>query len=150
LPDDEATCELESRLFNESFREHFDYHPMPVEDIRHIYRAARERNTWLFTVVARLEDEPVGFLLGGSDPAEQKRRGKSIGGLYIMGVLKPFRNRGVAKALLISGLERLKQRGMTEAELGVDTENVTGALHLYERLGFKSTRRRLTQIRDLT
>ena len=36
------------------------------------------------------------------------------------------------------------------AELGVDTENATGALHLYELLGFKTTRRRLTQMRELT
>ena len=149
LPDDEATYELECRLFNESLREHFDYHPMPVEDIRHMYHVARERNQWLFSLVARLDGEPVGFLLGGSDPAEQERRGKSIGGLYILGVLKPYRNRGVAKALLVAGLKRLKQRGITEAELGVDTENTTGALHLYERLGFRTTRRRLTQVRDL-
>jgi mycothiol synthase len=149
VPADDGTIELESRLFNECFREHFDYHPSPVEDSRHMYRAARERNEWLFTLLARLGREPVGFLLGGSDPAEQKRRGKDIGGLYILGVLKPFRNRGIAKALLISGLERLKERGIVEAELGVDTENATGALHLYERLGFKTTRRRLTQMREL-
>ena len=114
-----------------------------------MYRMARERNEWLFTLVARLEGEPVGFLVGGSDPAEVKRRSRNIGGLYILGVLKPHRNRGMAKALLISGLERLKEREMIEAELGVDTENVTGALHLYERLGFKTTRRRLTQVREL-
>jgi mycothiol synthase len=150
LPDSEPTYELESRLFNESFREHFDYHALPVADIRHMYRAARERNEWLFTLEARLEAEPVGFILGGADPAEQQRRGKPIGGLYILGVLKPFRNQGVAKTLLISGLGRLKERRIVEAELGVDTENVTGALNLYERLGFRTTRRRLVQVRDLT
>jgi mycothiol synthase len=150
LPDSEPTYELESRLFNESFREHFDYHALPVADIRHIYRASRERNEWLFALVAGLGDEPVGFILGGADPAEQQRRGKNLGGLYMLGVLKPFRGRGIAKALLIAGLKRLRERGIIEAELGVDTENVTGALNLYERLGFRTTRRRLVQVRDLT
>jgi mycothiol synthase len=150
MPADDATVELECRLWNESFCEHFNYRPMTVAETGYMYRTARERNEWLFTLVAQLEGRPVGFLVGGSDPAEVTRRGHNIGGLYILGVLKPFRNRGIAKALLISGLERLKERGITEAELGVDTGNITGALHLYERLGFKTTRRRLTQIRELT
>jgi len=150
MPADDATIELEGRLWNEAFREHFNYRPMTTEETGYMYRLARERNEWLFTLVARLEGAPVGFLVGGSDPADVKRRGRNIGGLYILGVLKPYRNRGIAKALLISGLERLKGRGMTEAELGVDTENVTGAAHLYERIGFRTTRRRLTQIRELT
>lgn len=149
-PADDATIELECRLWNESFREHFNYRPMTVAETGYMYRTARERNEWLFTLVAQFEGQPAGFLVGGSDPAEVKHRGRNIGGLYILGVLKPYRNRGIAKALLISGLERLKEHGMTEVELGVDTENVTGALHLYERLGFRTIRRRLTQTRELT
>jgi mycothiol synthase len=150
LPADDATMELENRLMNDAFSEHFSFQPMTVEDTGFMYRTVRERNGWIFTLLARLDGQPVGFLVGGSDPAEVKRRGRNIGGLYILGVLKPFRNRGVAKALLIAGLERLHERGLTEAELGVDTENNTGALHLYERLGFETTHRRLTQMRELT
>jgi len=150
MPADDATIELECRLWNESFREHFNYRPMTTAETGYMYRTARERNEWLFTLVAQLEGQPVGFLVGGSDPAEVRRRSRDIGSLYILGVLEAYRNRGIAKALLISGLERLKDRGMAEAELGVDTENVTGALHLYELLGFKTTRRRLTQMRELT
>jgi len=150
LPSDDATAELENRFWNETFNEHFNFRPMTTTETKHIYRMTEARGEWLFTLLARVKGEPVGFLLGGSDPAEVRRRGRNIGGLYILGVLKPFRNRGLAKALLIAGLERLKERGLTEAELGVDTENVTGAPHLYERLGFKTVRRRLTQARDLT
>lgn len=150
LPYDDATAGLENRLWNETFSEHFNFRPMTTAETGYMYRMSQARGEWLFTLLARLKEEPVGFLVGGSDPAEVKRRGRNIGGLYILGVLKPLRNRGLAKALLIAGLERLKERGLTEAELGVDTENVTGALHLYERLGFKTTRRRLTQVRELT
>ncbi len=31
----------------------------------------------------------------------------------------------------------LKERGMTEAGLGVDAENISGALHLYESMGYR-------------
>jgi mycothiol synthase len=150
LPPDAATMELEWRLFNESFSEHFSYRPSTREETADIYRTARARGEWLFTLLARLEREPVGFLLGGAHPAVLKRRGTNVGRLHILGVLKQFRNRGIAKALLIAGMERLRERGMTEAELRVDTDNTTGALHLYERLGFRTVSRRLTQTRDLT
>ena len=150
LPADDATIELENRLMNESFREHFSYRALTTDETRHLYRMARERNEWLFTLVARLQGQPVGFLLGGSDPAVIKRRGANVGRLHVLGVLKPFRNRGIAKALLIAGMERLRERGMTETELRVDAGNATGALRLYERLGFRTSSRRLTQVRDLT
>jgi mycothiol synthase len=150
LPPDSATMELEWRLFNESFSEHFGCRRYTRRETSDVYRTARARGEWLFTLLARLEGEPVGFLLGGALPEAIKRRGANVGRLHILGVLKPFRNRGIAKALLIAGMERLKGRGMTEAELRVDTGNATGALQLYELLGFKTAGRRLTQTRDLT
>jgi len=39
---------------------------------------------------------------------------------------------------------------MTEAELGVDTDNTTGALHLYEMLGFEVVRRAFVYQKRLT
>jgi mycothiol synthase len=150
LADDDAAIQLQNRLMNEAFREHFSYRTLTADETRHIYFEARERGERVFTLVAYREAEPVGFLVGGSDPAVARRRGRNVGGLHILGVLKPFRNRGIAKALLIAGMERLKEQGMTEAELRVDTENATGALHLYELLGFRTFSRRLTQVRDLT
>jgi ribosomal protein S18 acetylase RimI-like enzyme len=33
-------------------------------------------------------------------------------------------------------MARLRERGFDQAALGVDAENPTGALRLYERLGF--------------
>jgi mycothiol synthase len=146
----DETVRLVNRLDNEAFAEHFNHRPLAVDETRHMYQLTEKRHEWMFTLFARLGGEPVGFLLGGSDPAEIKHRGRDLGWLYVLGVLKPFRNRGVGKALLIAGLERLKAHGLVEAELGVDTENVTGALHLYERLGFRVVRRAFTYRKDLT
>ena len=39
-------------------------------------------------------------------------------------------------ALVMRSLELLRERGMTSAWLGVDAENPTGALRLYEKAGF--------------
>ena len=60
-----------------------------------------------------------------------------------IGVLPAARGRGLAKATISATLRAAAEHGCRTAELQVDSENVTGALGLYEGLGF--TRRR-TQI----
>lgn len=53
---------------------------------------------------------------------------------------RPWRGRGIATALIGRNLRLLAERGMSEAALNVDAENPTGALALYERVGFRRTR----------
>ena len=48
-----------------------------------------------------------------------------------------WRGRGIASSLLADSLREVRDRGMTEAALGVDTENPANAFAIYERLGFK-------------
>jgi mycothiol synthase len=50
---------------------------------------------------------------------------------------RPWRRRGLARALLMRSLRMLKDMGMTEAALVVDTQNPLGALGLYESCGFR-------------
>ena len=49
---------------------------------------------------------------------------------------RPWRGRGVAKALCAASFRVLRDQGMDEAWLGVDGSNPTGAVRLYEGLGF--------------
>jgi ribosomal protein S18 acetylase RimI-like enzyme len=49
---------------------------------------------------------------------------------------RPWRRRGLATALIARSLVVLRERGMTSAALGVDAANASGALGLYEGLGF--------------
>jgi hypothetical protein len=42
---------------------------------------------------------------------------------------------------MAANLRELKSRGMTEAALGGDSESLTGALRVYESMGFRSVRR---------
>ena len=46
----------------------------------------------------------------------------------------------MAKALLVRSLRLLKEAGMDEAELGVDSENDSSAFGLYKRLGYVTER----------
>jgi GNAT superfamily N-acetyltransferase len=56
-------------------------------------------------------------------------------------VRRPWRKRGLGRALLVGSLRLFKARGLTTAGLGVDTENVTGALRLYESVGYRPYQR---------
>jgi mycothiol synthase len=52
-------------------------------------------------------------------------------------VRRPWRRRGLARALIARSLELLRTRGLTSASLGVDLTNPNQALGLYESCGFR-------------
>jgi ribosomal protein S18 acetylase RimI-like enzyme len=54
-----------------------------------------------------------------------------------IGVLKPHRRKGIGTRLMLHGMNLLKAKGMTIAMLAVDDWNVTKAMRLYEKVGFK-------------
>jgi mycothiol synthase len=55
-----------------------------------------------------------------------------------LSVRRPWRGRGVARALLLQAFATLRARGLSRAYLGVDGENPTGAVGLYESVGMRS------------
>jgi ribosomal protein S18 acetylase RimI-like enzyme len=56
-------------------------------------------------------------------------------------VCRAWRRKGVATALIALCLKALKEAGFQAAALGVDTQNVSGALRIYERMGYEVKRR---------
>ena len=65
-------------------------------------------------------------------------------------VRRPWRRRGLARSLLVRSLHAGKERGMEEAALGVDTNNLSGALRLYESVGFRAIKRHTTYRKELS
>ena len=64
-----------------------------------------------------------------------------FGWIGILGVRPPWRRRGLATALLRHSFRDFRARGATRVGLGVDAENTTGAVQLYERAGMRVARR---------
>lgn len=54
-----------------------------------------------------------------------------------LAVRRPWRRRGLARALLLTALEELHRRGLPAVYLGVDTLNPTGAMQLYASVGMR-------------
>ena len=82
-------------------------------------------------------DEVAGSVMNAIFPEENARTGVKLGWLEHVSVRRAWRGRGVAKALIVSSLRLHRDRGLDFAALGVDAGNPTGALALYEGLGFR-------------
>jgi ribosomal protein S18 acetylase RimI-like enzyme len=82
-------------------------------------------------------DEVAGQVRGFINADENARFGQKRGWVESISVRRPWRKRGLAHALIASTIDALRERGMTEGALSVDTQNVSGALRLYESVGFR-------------
>ena len=86
-------------------------------------------------------DEIAGMVRPFINPGENARFGTSRGWCENISTRAQWRGRGVASALISRALHALRERGMTEAALGVDAQNETGALRLYRAMGFREAAR---------
>jgi ribosomal protein S18 acetylase RimI-like enzyme len=80
---------------------------------------------------------------------ENSRLGVRRGWCENISTRAAWRGKGVASALICRALHTLAGRGMTEAALGVDAMNETGALRLYETMGFRAVFREVEWRRPL-
>ena len=77
-------------------------------------------------------------VVGGIEAAETPA-GAYMGELFVR---RPWRGRGIARALMLQECAELRRRGMRSAFFAVDADNATGALQLHESLGFLPRRGR--------
>jgi mycothiol synthase len=135
-------------LDNESFKEHFNWRPSALE--RTIYFVRKDpffkQQEWYF---ALSDQQHVGYIGVGVDQSYNAQRNTKSGWILDIGVLKPQRRTGIGTMLMLHGMHRLKTMGMATAMLGVDDWNVTKAMHLYEKVGFKVARKELAYERSI-
>jgi mycothiol synthase len=94
-------------------------------------------------------DQVAGMVRGYINAEENERLGHKRGWVENISVRRPWRRRGLARALIASSIRALREQGMTEGALGVDTENPTGALRVYESCGFVVHKREATYRRPI-
>jgi mycothiol synthase len=122
----------------EAFRDHWENATRTESDFVNTY-ANPDVDTALWQV-AWDGDEVAGVVMNAIFEEENERLGIKVGWLEEVAVRRPWRRRGLGAALIAGSLRTFRDRGMDEASLGVDAENPTGALALYERLGFRRHR----------
>jgi mycothiol synthase len=82
-------------------------------------------------------DQVAGMVRSFIDQVENGFYQRKRGWTENISVRRPWRRRGLARALIVQSLYAIKERGMTEAALGVDTDNPQGALKLYKSLRYQ-------------
>jgi len=143
---EEDVEELNS-LRNESGQERWNFQPSTVEEIRHLLK--NNPYSCFKGFFAVLDRKCVGFIIVAIDERYNSERNVKAGIVLGLGVLKNCRKTGIGTALVLHGLEFLKTQQMTKAMLDVDDLNETGALRLYEKIGFKVLEKYLTYEKPL-
>lgn len=119
------------KLNQDAFSKHFGFAPRAKDDwIRMTLEASTYDPTGCFLL--DFEGEPAGFVQLAN--ANYHLNG---GFVDLIGVAHSFQGKGLGEVLLNHAINFSIEQGRDFLELNVDTGNESGALRLYEKLGFK-------------
>jgi mycothiol synthase len=131
-PDEDAAAVYQADV--DAFRDHFGFIEQPFEKgFEHFMHHMTQEGTYdpSLWFLAMDGDEIAGICLCRKWGYE----GKDIGYVSSLGVRRPWRRRGIGLALLQHSFREFYRHGKRKVSLGVDAENLTGALRLYEKAG---------------
>lgn len=129
------------RAHNETFADHWGSEPRSPQ--RWEVQMQHEHARWDLSTAAvdNATGEVAAYQLATVDPDEATEGSSGEGYTELLGVRRAWRGRGLAPALLADAMTRFAAAGLDRAGLEVDTENPSGALGLYERMGYLPLRR---------
>ena len=140
VPYEATHAEAVRRAHNEAFADHWNSEPVPPEDWERDFVGDPHFRADL-SLVAFAGEDVAGYSINYCSEADWAASDVRDAWIGVMGVRRAWRGRGLATALLVRGMTAFRAAGMDAASLGVDTENPTGAVDLYERVGFVVNRR---------
>jgi len=120
----------------DAFRDHFGFVEQPFEEgfERFMHFMTDEESyapgLWFLAMDG---DQIAGICLNRKRSYEDP----DVGWVSTLGVLRPWRKRGIGLALLQHSFGEFYRRGYRKVGLGVDGKNLTGALKLYKRAGME-------------
>lgn len=126
----------------EAFKDHWGHSPGTEED----YQSFVSHKTTIPSrwKVAWAGDLVAGMVLNFVDEDENAEFNRKRGYTENICVRGPWRRRGLASALLSQSLQMFQDQGYAEAALEVDAQNRSGALGLYESVGFRVVKEFIT------
>lgn len=124
------------KAHNATFVDHWNYRPVTIE--QHCYWITGSRYRSDLDLVAIAPDgQFAAFCFCYINSEENQHRNCREGWIRVLGTQPEFRRMGLGRAMLLSGLHKLRAEGMDTALLKVDTENPHQAQRLYEAVGFR-------------
>jgi GNAT superfamily N-acetyltransferase len=116
-------------VHQETFEDSWEHERFPYEEWVHWFLAPPLFDPGLW-FLAEGGGEAAGIAICHGRP-----EAPDLGWVGILGVRRPWRRRGLGRALLLHAFEEFRGRGLARAGLGVDAESLTGAHRLYENVG---------------
>lgn len=113
----------------DSFSNHFGFTPRELEKWRELVLDPATDPNGVF--MAFKNGKPVGFCQCNDEYVDDNK-----GFINLLGVTQDHQGFGIGEALLQTGISHCLARGYDSVELNVDTGNESGALKLYEKVGF--------------
>jgi len=130
--------------FNESSSDHWNFEPISYEDWqKYPIQSASFRPELSFLALdgEGSRAQISGFSVNFVREEDNQRQGIAEGKIGELGTRRAWRKRGIASALVCASMRLFKAAGLDYAGLTVDADSPTGALSLYERLGFTVIKR---------
>lgn len=124
---------------NDAFMDHWGSPPRDRAAWEHDLASFGSRLDLSFLALER--GRVVGVCRNAHFPDDEAVNGRRDGWIFQVSVVRLHRKRGIASALIVASLRAFQAAGMTHSALGVDSENPTGAYHLYTRLGYRPMQR---------
>jgi ribosomal protein S18 acetylase RimI-like enzyme len=127
---------------NDAFRDHWGSDPLSDGRWRHFVAGMpgfRAESSWLAVTRRGTGGTTPADVAGYTLTTVNDVDGERVGWLGTIGVRRAWRHQGVASALITRSLESFRSLGAARAGLDVDAENPTGAVRVYESLGFTAT-----------
>jgi len=143
-----AEVERWVEMYNLSFIDHWGFHPLILE--RRLHRMADPSYKPEHDLVGVAPDGTfAGFCVCFINTTDNAATGRKEGWIAVLGTRRGYRKIGLGRAMLLAGLHLLKREGMDTGVLDVDAENPTGALRLYESVGFHVAKTDMAYRKDL-
>ena len=124
--DDDGRLRELHHVIDTAFLDHYGFEETVFEEWlhRHSTSPGADRGLWW---LASVDGVPAAALVGRDWP--------DTGWVQGIGTLRAFRGRGLARLLLQKAFAEFGRRGQLTVSLGVDADNPTGAVALYESVG---------------
>jgi ribosomal protein S18 acetylase RimI-like enzyme len=136
VPMEPGLSEAVRLAHNQVFADHWGSEPRDEEGWGFVVNDPLARPDLSAVALESSTGEVVGYQLASHDPETAVTRGFTEGYTDLLGVRKEFRGRGIAQALLADAMRRFAAAGMDKASLDVDSDNPTGAMALYRKMGY--------------
>jgi mycothiol synthase len=149
LADDRAVLRQIWDANEEAFRDHWGFTQLGDNDFNRLLESPNFDPSLWRVAWETATNQVAGVTINTIPAASNAVHNRKLGWVDDLSVGRANRKRGLGRALLANSLLAFRERGLTMAGLGVDTENLSGALRLYEAVGFKAEKHAVALRKEL-